>query len=97
MIKPLTNRVVIKPEINQTTQTKSGIVLPGQKNPKASMIGEIISVGPEVEGVVVGDRVIFIEEFFETYVSNPEAIKDEQIKFQIGKVDDILAILETDN
>ena len=64
-IKPLGDRVVIKP-LDQEEKTKSGIVLPGQAKEQPQM-AEIVAVGPGevVDGkhvemeVKVGDVVIF--------------------------------------
>jgi chaperonin GroES len=87
MIKPLADRVVIKPDKEEEV-TASGILV-SRKGEKPMMTGEVIEVGSEVQSVMKGDHVIFAEQFFETY-------KQEEIKYQIGKEEEILAIITSD-
>lgn len=51
------NKVLIKPDTKQP-EKKNGIFLPATAQEK-SPIGVVISVGPEVTSVKVGDRVLF--------------------------------------
>ena len=93
MIKPLTNRVLIKMKEGEET-TKSGIILAGNSKEKPQ-IAEVIEVGPgeKIDGVLQemyikkGDKVI-INKYSGTEV------KYEGQEYLIVKQDDILAIVE---
>ena len=93
MLKPLTNRVVIK-MIENEEKTKSGIILTGNAGEKPQ-IAEVVEVGPgkEVDGklekmlVKKGDKVV-VNKYSGTEV------KYEGVDYIIVKQDDILAIAE---
>ena len=93
MLKPLSNRVVIKMIENEET-TKSGIILAGNAQEKPQ-IAEVVEVGPgkEVGGklekmlVKKGDKVV-VNKYAGTEV------KYEGEEYIIVKQDDILAIAE---
>lgn len=92
-IKPLADRVVIKP-IEAEETTKSGIILAGSAKEKPQ-VAEIVAVGPGgfVDGnevkmyVNVGDKVIISQ-----YAGNPVKIDGEELT--IVRQSDILAIVE---
>ena len=93
MIKPLSDRVLLKMKESEET-TKSGIILAGASKEKPQ-IAEVIEVGPgeKIEGKVQemcvkkGDKVI-VSKYAGTEV------KYEQEEYIIVKQDDILAIVE---
>ena len=93
MIKPLSDRVLIKMKEKEET-TKSGIILAGASQEKPQ-VAEVIEVGPGeiVEGklqemyVKKGDNVI-VSKYAGTEV------KYEGEEYIIVKQDDILAIVE---
>lgn len=93
MIKPLSDRVLIKMKENEET-TKSGIILAGS-NKEKPQIAEVIEVGPgkEIDGklqtmnVKKGDKVI-VSKYAGTEV------KYENEEYIIVSQDDILAIVE---
>ena len=93
MIKPLSNRVLIKMKENEET-TKSGIIL-GSSNKEKPQIAEVIEVGPgeKIDGkiqemnVKKGDNVI-VSKYAGTEV------KYENEEYIIVKQEDILAIVE---
>ena len=91
MIKPLSDRVLIKMKEKEET-TKSGIILAGASQEKPQ-IAEVIEVGIKVKGelqemyVKKGDNVI-VSKYAGTEV------KYEGIDYIIVKQDDILAIVE---
>ena len=92
MLKPLADRVVVKP-IQMEEKTKGGIVLPDTAKEKPQE-GEVIAVGagrvlengtklsPEVK---VGDRVIYSK-----YSGSEVKVEDEE--YLIIRESDILAI-----
>ena len=92
MIKPLSDRVLIKMKENEET-TKSGIILSGASKEKPQ-IAEVIAVGPGlmIDGeaqpmhVKNGDNVI-VSKYAGTEV------KYEGTEYIIVKQDDILAIV----
>lgn len=93
-IKPLADRVVIKP-LKEETVTQSGIVLPDTADKKQKAEGEIVAVGPgkllkdgsraSME-VQVGDKVLF-EKW------GGEEIERDGVEYKIISADRILAIL----
>ena len=93
MIKPLSDRVLIKMKENEET-TKSGIILAGNSKEKPQ-IAEVIEVGPgekkdgELQEMYVkkGDKVI-VSQYAGTEV------KYENEEYIIVKQEDILAIVE---
>ena len=93
MIKPLSDRVLIKMKENEET-TKSGIILAGASKEKPQ-IAEVIEVGPgekikgEIQEMYVkkGDNVI-VSKYAGTEV------KYEGEEYLIVKQDDILAIVK---
>ena len=93
MLKPLSNRVVIKMLESEET-TKSGIILAGNAQEKPQ-IAEVIEVGPgqEVDGklekmlVKKGDKVV-VNKYAGTEV------KYEGEDYTIVRQEDILAIAE---
>ena len=56
--KPLGDRVLLKVEEAVTT-TASGIIIPDNASKDKPTQAEVISIGADVEHVVVGDKVIF--------------------------------------
>ena len=92
-IKPLADRVVIKPVEAEET-TKSGIILAGAAKEKPQ-VAEVVAVGPGgmVDGnqvemyVKVGDKVIAGQ-----YAGNPVKVDGEE--YSIVSLGDILAIVE---
>ncbi|SFU97881.1 co-chaperone GroES [Alicyclobacillus macrosporangiidus] len=93
MIKPLADRVVVRP-VDREEKTASGIVLPDTAKEKPQE-GEVIAVGPgriedgkRVElDVKVGDRVIYSK-----YAGTEVKYNNEE--YLILRESDILAIVE---
>lgn len=93
MVKPLADRVVVRP-LDREEKTASGILLPDTAKEKPQE-GEIIAVGPgrfedgkrvELE-VKVGDRVIFSK-----YAGTEIKVNDQEVL--ILRESDILAVVE---
>ncbi|OGF21591.1 co-chaperone GroES [Candidatus Falkowbacteria bacterium RIFOXYB2_FULL_38_15] len=93
-IKPLGDRVVIKPILEDKT-TKSGIVLPQTVDKEKPEQGEVLAIGPgkildngqvSPMGVKVGDKVMFKK-------YSPDEIKIESEELLIISESDILAII----
>ncbi|MCR5655397.1 MAG: co-chaperone GroES [Lachnospiraceae bacterium] len=88
-LKPLADRVVLKP-IEAEETTASGIVLTGGEKEKPQQ-AEVIAVGPGTEDVKMevkaGDKVIYSK------YSGTE-VKDGDEKYLICSQKDILAVIE---
>ncbi len=93
MLKPLLDRVVLKPVESEET-TKSGIVL-AQKAQEKSQIATVVAVGNGgfVDGkevkmeLEVGDRVVYSK-----YAGT--SIKYDDEEYIIVKQDEVLAVIE---
>ncbi|TVP84607.1 MAG: co-chaperone GroES [Acholeplasmataceae bacterium] len=57
MLKPLEDHVVLSLEKEERT-TESGIILTSEEKDKPA-IGHVLSIGPKVESLSEGDRVIY--------------------------------------
>ncbi|MDD4062266.1 MAG: co-chaperone GroES [Candidatus Pacebacteria bacterium] len=94
-IKPLMDNILIEP-IEQSEQTKGGIILPKTADQDRSEEGKVIAVGPgkrDSSGNLItmevkeGQKVLFTK-------YGPNEIKVEDKNYLIAKQDDILAIIE---
>jgi len=93
MIKPLSDRVVIK-SVEQEEKTASGIVLPGSAK-EQPQVAEVVAVGPGgvvdgkevVMNVAIGDKVIYSK-----YAGTEVKIDGQDLI--IVRQSDILAIVE---
>ena len=95
-IKPLFDRVVVKPEI-QTSTTKSGIVLPSTSQERPQ-VGKVVAIGTGIDidannigmQVRVGDKVLFNK-----FAGGEVKIEDEALI--VVRQIDLIAILEETN
>ncbi len=89
-IKPLGDRVVIKP-LPEEEKTKTGIILPETAEKEKPEQGEIVAIGEGEKikklGLKVGDRVLF-----EKYAGTD--VKLENVEYKVVDKDSVLAILE---
>ncbi len=94
-IKPLSDNVLIEP-VEQSEQSKGGILLPKTADKDRPEQGKIIAVGPgkkDSSGKInpmelkVGDKVLFTK-------YGPTEIKVDDVEYLIAKQDEILAIIE---
>lgn len=94
-IQPLADRVLVKPDTAEETQTDSGIIIPETVDKEKPHQGEVVAVGkgrfedgkliePDVK---VGQRVIFSK-----YGYDEVKVDDEE--YYIIKEDNILAVLK---
>ena len=81
-IKPLADRVVAVREKAQE-KTASGLYLPDSSKEKPVM-ATVVAVGPKVEQVAVGDKIVYKE------YSNTD-LKINETEYLIVKEDDVLA------
>ena len=95
-LKPLSNKIFIEAAEIETV-TKSGIVLPDNKNGEKPRMGTVVAVGPgkwDEDGekripmsVTVGDKVLFKK-------YGPDEIEVDGKEYLVGDEDDILAVIE---
>ena len=81
-IKPLADRVVAVREKAQE-KTASGLSLPDSSKEKPVM-ATVVAVGPKVEQVVVGDKIVYKE-------YSTTDLKINETEYLIIKEDDVLA------
>jgi len=88
-IKPLGDRVVVRPLTDQEagTVSVSGIIIPDSAKKEKPEQGRVMAIGPKVKEVKKGDLVLFTQ-----YA--PNEIKVDGKELLVIKEEDILAIIE---
>ena len=95
MLKPLADRVVLKP-LAKTETVKGGIVIPDTVEKERPEQGEVIAVGPgklledgkrSPMSVKVGDKVMFKK-------YGPDEIKIDGVEYLVLDESDIIALIE---
>ena len=86
-IKPLGERIVVKPLKEEEEKTEGGIYLPETASKEKPQKGKVIAVGPDFKGVKKGDTVIFAK-------YGGTEIKVDNEDYLVLGVDDVLAIAE---
>lgn len=87
---PRADRVVVRRDVSKDV-SKGGILLPETAIQHKQMTGTVYAVGPKVEGLAVGDRVI-ITGYAGLDLVDPVGNRDEE--FVLLKDEDVLAVLE---
>ena len=59
-LEPLDDFLVVE-ATDEEAETRGGLILPASAETQCSS-GIVIAVGPEVEGIVPGDKVLFVKE-----------------------------------
>lgn len=85
-LQPVGKRIVVKPE-SVEEKTKSGIILTGASTKEKPERGEVVAVGEKLEGVNVGDTVVFAK-----YSAEDVKVGDEQ--YFVVKHDDVVAVIK---
>ncbi len=93
-VRPLGDRVLVKPIENKEAKTKTGILLPESAQEKSNE-AEVVAVGPGFyqEGKLIapdvkaGDRILYSE-----YAG--QKLKIDGVEHQIIRLDDILAVFD---
>ncbi len=87
-IKPLGERVVVKPITKKEEASASGIILPESDTKERTQLGEVVSVGSlDKAEVSVGDKVLFSEYGYDTV-----EVDDEE--YYVIKEDKLLAVIK---
>ncbi|MBI5530474.1 MAG: co-chaperone GroES [Candidatus Doudnabacteria bacterium] len=88
-IKPLGDRVVIKPVSKEET-TKPAIILPDTVEKDKKEEGEVMAIGPGEKvrklGLKIGDKILFS--------GWPKEIKVGEEEYKVVSEEDILAVIE---
>jgi len=85
MVKPLGSLVIVKTE--ELPETVSGILIPRSQDDKDKKdTGVVVSVGPDVTEVMVGDKILFKK-------WGAEVVEVEKEMMNFVEESDILAIL----
>jgi chaperonin GroES len=89
-IKPLGDRVVVKPLAQEET-TKSGIVLPDTAEKERKAQGEIVAIGEGEKiqklNLKVGDKVIYGK-----YAG--DEVEVDKVEYKILKDEEVLAVMQ---
>lgn len=83
--QPLGKRVLVE-RVEETKTTASGIIIPDNAKEKP-LSGEVKAVGAEVEGVKVGDKVVF------TKYGGTEINLDDKT-YLVLNIDDVLGVIK---
>ena len=92
-IKPLADRVVVKPVEAEET-TKSGIILAAAAKEKPQ-VAEVVAVGPG--GLVDGKEVVMTVKVGDKVITSKYAgteVKADGVEYNIVRQSDILAVVE---
>lgn len=92
-LKPLGNRVIIKPEPKKERIVgKAGIILGGSHEKTEELHGTVMAIGADVQTVKVGDMVSFPAYGYDSVSAN-----DGTGDFMSVREPEILAIITKDN
>ncbi len=83
--QPLGKRVLVE-RLEDVKTTASGIIIPDNAKEKP-LSGEVKAVGPEVEGVKTGDKVVFAK------YGGTEVVLDGKT-YLVLKIEDVLGVLK---
>lgn len=86
ILKPLRDRVLIKPEL-QPTMTESGLHL--AEHAKPEQLGTVVAIGPQVKEVIPGELVTFSWQ-----VGQELLVDNGQTRYFMMREGDILAVVE---
>lgn len=84
---PLGDRVLLKVQ-EVETQTASGIYIPDNASKEKPTQAEVIAIGPDVEHVSVGDKVVYTK-----FARSASVTLDEQ-EYLVMEVAEILGVLK---
>jgi chaperonin GroES len=85
-IKPVGKRVLVRPE-SAEEKTKSGIIIPDTARKEKPERGEVIAIGESLEGVSVGDTIVFSKYGYDD-------IKIDGVEYYVVKHDDVVAVVK---
>ncbi|MBR8463724.1 co-chaperone GroES [Campylobacter sp. faydin G-24] len=83
--QPLGKRVLVE-RVEETKTTASGIIIPDNAKEKP-LSGEVKAIGAEVEGIKVGDKVVFAK-----YAGTEINLDDKA--YLVLNTDDVLGIIK---
>lgn len=83
--QPLGKRVLVE-RVEETKTTASGIIIPDNAKEKP-LSGEVKAIGSEVEGIKVGDKVVFAK------YGGTEITLDSK-SYLVLNIDDVLGVIK---
>jgi len=89
-IKPRTDWILINPEKVEDRVSEYGIVSPDNVEQERKAVGEVLEVGPDVDGIKKGDTIVY-----GVYVGEEIIFKEDgkEIEYKLIKDEDALAII----
>jgi len=90
-ITPRTDWILIVPEKVEDRVSEFGIVSPDNVEKERKAVGEVLKVGPDVEGIKKGDQCVY-----GVYCGEELTIKEKgkEIEYKLLKAEDVVAIIE---
>jgi chaperonin GroES len=85
--QPLGDRVLVKVQ-EPETKTASGIIIPDNASKEKPTEAEVVAVGPEVEHVAVGDKVIYAK------YARTAPVTIEDVEYLVMEISEILGVLK---
>ena len=85
--QPLGDRVLVKVQ-EPETKTASGIIIPDNASKEKPTQAEVMAIGPEVEHVSAGDKVVFAK-----YARTAAVTLDDE-EYLVMEVSEILGVLK---
>ncbi|TSA58167.1 co-chaperone GroES [bacterium] len=86
-ITPRNLFVLVKPDEEQSRKSENGILTPKNVEKEKKAFGTVISIGEEVKGIKIGDRVIYM-------MFSGEKLELKEEEFILLHDDEIIAFLE---
>lgn len=91
-IKPRNNQVLVLPDDKESSESKYGIVSPGNEEKEQKAMGIVIEVGPEQTDVKIGDHVIYGAMLGEILVFKNDDLSETEYRLLFDE--DILAFIK---
>lgn len=85
--QPLGDRVLIKLKEPETT-TASGIIIPDNASKEKPNQAEVVAIGPEVEHVAVGDKILFAK------FARSSEVTINGVDYLVMEVSEILGVMK---
>jgi len=90
-IRPRAKQILVRPDGEDSRESKHGILTPTNVEQEQKAIGEVIAVGPEIKDIKVGDRVVY-----GAYAGEKVKLREstKEVDYVLLFDEDILAFIE---
>ena len=85
--QPLGDRVLVKVQ-EPETKTASGIIIPDNASKEKPTQAEVMAIGPDVEHVAVGDKVIYAK------YARTAPVTIDDVEYLVMEISEILGVLK---